>query len=628
LINREAIDTWLERAILALVLGLLTFGTLAFGGVRPYDFVVLWWLILGAAALWIVRLWLAPAFRFLWPPLCWAIIPFVSYAVWRYSTADIEFIARQELIQIILGALLLLIIINNLYSQESTRALCLAIVFLGMVVAMYGIFQWLRSSTTVWGMSRPSEYFGRASGTFICPNHLSGFLEMVLPIGIALVVSGRVSPVTRVCLAYASIVIVFGIAGARSRAGWMAAGAALALMILILLRRKGQRWIALVLLAALSTSGYWLYSRTVASRVTEVELTGHGREIRLRLWEAALKIWKENPWYGVGPDHFDHRYRQYREAVDRTQTRPGRTHNDYINTLVDYGAVGLVLALMPLGFLLWTAVRCWPYVVRTGNDLGQKKSNRAAIVLGGGIGLVALAAHSFFDFNMHIPANAFLAVTLMGLIAVHIRFATERYWFTARWPLTIVATLAIAGSLFYLVPQALSRSREVALLRKADKVADGSAEKIALLQKAFAAEPKNFETAVAIGEQLRAVAWAGGSDNQARAAEAIEWFHRAIALNKWEVAARYRAGMCFDWLDKHDEARPYFAKALELDPNHWLSRGMMGWHELQMEHYTDAYDWLLKSRALRDSGNPFGEFYFYMVEKIIRENRRPFPPAQ
>ena len=111
MMNREAVDTWLERAILVLVSIVLIFGTLAFGGERASEFVVLWGLIIAALVLWAVRIWLAPKFRFLWPPICWAIIPFVGYAIWRYRTADIEFVARQELIQIILCVLLFLLLL-------------------------------------------------------------------------------------------------------------------------------------------------------------------------------------------------------------------------------------------------------------------------------------------------------------------------------------------------------------------------------------------------------------------------------------------------------------------------------------------------------------------------------------
>src|SRR6185312_16304653 len=77
---------------------------------------------------------------------------------------------------------------------------------------------------------------------------------------------------------------------------------------------------------------------------------------------------------------------------------------------------------------IWT----WRYVRGSPNTLGEHRSNKLALVLGASIGLVAILIHSFVDFNMHIPANAILAVTLMALLSSYVRFATERYWFTAR----------------------------------------------------------------------------------------------------------------------------------------------------------------------------------------------------
>ena len=624
--NRETIDTWLERAILVAVLAVLTLGTLALGGVRPFEFSILCGLTMGAAFLWLVRLWAAPKFRFLWPPVCWAILPFVAYSIWRWRTADIRFAAGEEVIQTVLCAILFLTVINNLYSQESVRLLSLALIFLAMAVAMYGIYQWLRQSDTVWGLPRPIAYYGRASGTFICPNHFAGFLEMILPLALSLVFTGRVSPVLRICLGYAAIVIFVGIAAAQSRAGWIAGLAGITFVLLMLLRTRGKRWIAIAGLAALALVSQWLYTRSVQKRVVGTELAGHGREIRLRLWASAWQMWKLQPWVGVGPNHFDYRYGAFREPVDRTQGRPGRAHNDYLNTLADYGAVGLVLALVPLALGAWTIQRCWPYVQRSSSDLGQKKSNRTAIVLGTAGGLIAIAIHSAFDFNMHVPSNAFVAITLLAVACGHVRFATERYWVTARWPVRIAGTLVLGGTLAWLAPQSWTRVQKAALVRKADKLADGSNEKIALLQKAFALTPDDFETAFSIGAQLRGLAWVGDPESDRHARDALKWYQRVIDLNKWHVQARAEAGMCLDWLGQHDEATPYFQKALELDPNHWQTRAMMGWHEFQMDHFEKARDWMLESFKLNWTYNSLAKTYLEAAnKKIARENAATHP---
>ena len=626
--NREALDTWLERAILALVLGTLVFGTLALGGVRPSEFIVLWWLIVAALALWAVRIWAAPKFRFLWPPICWAILPFVGYAIWRYRTADIEFVARQELIQILVCALLFLLVVNNLHSQESTRLLVFTLVFLAMAVSMYGIFQWLRSSETVWGLARPPMYFERASGSFINPNHLAGFLEMILPLGIALTVTGRVKPITRIYLAYASFVVLVGLVATQSRGGWCAAAAGLLVLCVVLLRTKVQRWIALTVLVLVTTTGINHYTDSLTNRITGTVLSGHGQEIRLRLWNYAWQLWKTEPWVGVGPDHFDHRFQPHREPIDRTQGRPGRAHNDYVNTLADYGAIGLALVLLPLGIGAWSLVRCWPHLQRGGSDLGKKPSNRAAIVLGAASGLVALLVHSFFDFNMHIPANAFLAVTLLAVIAAHLRFATERHWVTARWPFALAGTVALAGSLYYLVPQAVTRTRETALLHHAEKLPDGAPKKIALLEAAFAVEPKDFETAFAIGEQLRALSWMGRENFKTQAEEALVWFRRAFELNKWDANTHLRCGMGLDWLGRTEEAGPYFRRALELDPNHWLTRTLMGWHEYQLEHFEESRRWMEKALQVKTI-NPMAYTYLTLAAQKIREqNEKTVAPKQ
>jgi O-antigen ligase len=498
-------------------------------------------------------------------------------------------------------------------------------VFLAMVVAMYGIYQWLRASETVWGLPRPVVYFNRASGTFICPNHLAGFLEMVLPLAIALAVTGRMKPLLRIFVSYAAVAIFVGIAATQSRGGWIAAAAGLFALVFLMLRTRRQYWTALLLLVLVTSAGSWLYSKSVEQRVQGTELSGHGREIRLRLWASAWQMWKDNPWWGVGPNHFDDRYRRYREPVDRTQGRPGRAHNDYVNTLADYGVVGLLLALLPVAVALWGLIRAWPHFQRSGGEMREKKSNRSAVVLGASAGLLSLLVHSFMDFNMHIPANAFTAAALLALLTAHIRFSTERYWFTARWPLAAAGSAALAAVLCFMAPLAFIQTRETLLLRQAQRLADGRTEKIELLKRAFALQPTNFQTAYAIAEQLRALAWTGTTGYQDRAREALEWYRRVITLNKWDVASLMGAGMCLDWIDRHDEALPYFQRALELDPNHYRTRAMMGWHEFQVEHYQQAEEWMRKSLAVYWMDNPLAHLYL-RLSLTAQQPPGPRPP--
>ena len=132
--NRESLDKFCERGILGLVLAILVFTPLAFGGrsqiaigssldfilVAPFNIVQ--WMTLGVMALWGMRLWLTPRPKLLWPPICWAVVAFTIYAIIRYLTADIEYVARQEMIQAVMYAFLFLAIVNNLHRQESAHA--------------------------------------------------------------------------------------------------------------------------------------------------------------------------------------------------------------------------------------------------------------------------------------------------------------------------------------------------------------------------------------------------------------------------------------------------------------------------------------------------------------------------
>src|ERR1039458_1441932 len=220
--TRRNMDWWCDRGILTLVLAALIFAPLAFGAVYAWSFLVVQALVIGVALLWAVRLWGGHKPKLLWPPLAWAVAAFVLLAVARYFTADIEYVARQELIRILIYAFLFLAVVSHLYSQDAAEAVSYTLTAVAAAAASYAVFQFLHHSNQVWNLISP--YPGRASGTYINPNHFAGFLELVLPLPLAFLLAGRVSVVTRIVLAYAALTIMAG--GGRARSGGGSAGGA------------------------------------------------------------------------------------------------------------------------------------------------------------------------------------------------------------------------------------------------------------------------------------------------------------------------------------------------------------------------------------------------------------------
>ena len=217
--NREKLDGWCERGILGLVLAILVYAPLATGAVRVPDFLVIQGLTLGVVVVWGARLWLNRRPKFLWPPICWAVLAFTIYAVARYLTADLEYIARGEMIRVLVYAILFFAIVNNLHRQESTQTIAFTLIFLAMAISCYAVYQFLSGSQKVWSFTTPYQH--RGTGTFISPNNLAGFLELLLPLGLAYTLTGRAKPVKKVFLGYASLVMLAGIGVSVSRAGWL-----------------------------------------------------------------------------------------------------------------------------------------------------------------------------------------------------------------------------------------------------------------------------------------------------------------------------------------------------------------------------------------------------------------------
>jgi len=117
-------------------------------------------------------------------------------------------------------------------------------------------------------------------------------------------------------------------------------------------------------------------------------------------WHASVEQLKDFPLTGSGFGSFRDVFPGYMPPGELAHWR--QLHNDYLEVLVEGGAIGGVL-------LAWLILVYGWRVLRPRFWSGQLES--AGLL----IGLVTLAVHASFDFNHQIPANALLFVTMAAI---------------------------------------------------------------------------------------------------------------------------------------------------------------------------------------------------------------------
>jgi O-antigen ligase len=628
-----------ERTILGIVLAVLLWGPLAMGAVDDigagFGFLVIQGLTILALAVWMARFYIQRPFRLFWPPVCWAVLGFVLYAIVRCQLVEIEYPAQQLLVKIIVYAVLFFLVLHNLNRRESATAVGVTLIILGFALSAFALFQFTTHYPKVWHYFKPSQYVRRGSGTYINPDNLGGLLAMIAPVGLAYTLMGRFSATIKVLLGYCTLAMLVGLAVSISRGAILAAGCALALFCVVLLYHRDYWRRALAALVFLTGLGFCCYREfsSIERRFASTYFNGEKLfDNRLHYWTGAIEIFRRHVWWGAGPGSFPFEFPRYRSVW--AQNTMLYAHNDYLNTLCEWGVAGLGIIALAVVLLYWGGVKTWPFVRKTANELGPAHSTKAAFVAGASFGLLALLLHSVVDFDMQTPANAIVAVTLMALLAAQRRFATERFWRNPGVFGKILLMGVAAGALVYLTNREVHNGRESYwLARGAPRKNTRDTELTALknawdteltaLKNAYQVEPANFQTCYLLGECFRILSWQGNPGYQGQARQAMLWYARSMALNPRYAYTPIRYGMCLDWLDKPDEATPYFELANQLDPNSYLVAVYEGWHCVYLNDYAGAKRWLERSLNI-NANDPDGraKWYLDMVNRRIADAAR------
>ncbi len=135
------------------------------------------------------------------------------------------------------------------------------------------------------------------------------------------------------------------------------------------------------------------------------------RDSRVDLWQDTLTaIGQYWPW-GSGVGTFTRTFLPVERVETLDDLFPNRAHNDYLEFLLEAGALAPLILLAGLGCLAWLARRAW----------NAHRADRPAVLFALGTFMV-IGLHSFVDYplrNMAIASLAGVAAGLLGAIALN-----------------------------------------------------------------------------------------------------------------------------------------------------------------------------------------------------------------
>jgi O-antigen ligase len=350
---------------------------------------------------------------------------FFGYILVRAFFSPVAYTARPDVYAVLGGLIVYWFIACFCTSPKLRASVLIGLLALGVVDVLIGAIQFRDGNNFMLiPFLQRFDYGRRASGFYVCPNHLAGALEVLGVFGASLVFWSRFPTWSKLLIGYVSAVCYAGVLLTGSRGGYASTVASLfvfALLSLVVLRRAGTRlfWTmggisALAALIIVAAAAFVVKrSDYLADRAQNPLSTA---AIRLDLWHAAIEEWKARPVFGTGSGTYLYYGRMFR--TERMQQDPIDAHNDYLHLLGEYGAVGGVLFLFLLGTHLHNG---W----RNFQRLGPKRvvisnkllSTSLALNLGALAAVAAYIVHSFVDFNLHVPANVLLMAFVFGLLA-------------------------------------------------------------------------------------------------------------------------------------------------------------------------------------------------------------------
>ncbi|WP_020558624.1 O-antigen ligase family protein [Thiofilum flexile] len=259
---------------------------------------------------------------------------------------------------------------------------------------------------------------GRSSqGTYRNRDHLATFMVIALPMAIGLTIysiglktstdNGRKTQEWRITttLTYLSLllIILIGAIFTRSRAGVLLTIVALIVTLPTFAPHMGGRKAAGIIASILGLGSALLASIGLIPVLNRFIVASPSEDGRWEMFAMTMKAIKEFFPIGSGPSTFQEIYRGF-QPVEQLKFI-NHAHNDYLELILEIGALGIVLLALAFIVYIMGWVAMW----------GTQWDRERIIKVAAGIGILLFMLHAILEFTSHTPANAMFLAFLAGL---------------------------------------------------------------------------------------------------------------------------------------------------------------------------------------------------------------------
>lgn len=334
---------------------------------------------------------------------------------------------RQELFRVLSYSAVFFVIISHYRTKDQVYSLVRTILLMGGFLVIFAVVQKATWNGRIFWMYPIDETLsiGYIWGPYINRNHFAGYMEMAIPLGMGLLLylAPRVSSLPdtpfgaklarfmagETIMPY-SLVFVLVLMMAAALFGTFSRGGILAFVCSSLFfarityqRRSLKRKTELLTLLACTIVIFVVIAAwdRIEDRFSDLE---EDHVSRLGVWKDSLGIVHDYPLIGTGLGTFEKAFMRYHTGKPRSLF--DHAHNDYIEIITDMGIAGFALCS-------WLAILFFHHIFRRWRS---KQSMFGKCIGAGGLtSCVAIAVHSFTDFNLHIPANALLFAVISAI---------------------------------------------------------------------------------------------------------------------------------------------------------------------------------------------------------------------